>query len=250
MIFHRPNPILFCLSLFALFFAFAELKAQGGGFTFSCASWDRIEESPIYYLTGKPSKNESPEARLKRLKEVDTPEMTRSETYDFKAGQTISFYRKISNATGEMVLQEIASNKIPETWKAVLFVFFPGEQEGTYRLYPLRDEREFAPFGSYQFVNLSNESVSGFLDEKKIDLKPQKTSLIILKGEKPRPINFGVWTVENGQQKWLMRNTLTYRPTKYLIYFFYAATDAMGRKKLNSKGIVAFEPEESEAKTW
>lgn len=236
------NHLKYLIMGFAFSATVGELLGQENGFAFTCASWERVEGSPIYYLAGKPVKNETPEAKLKRLKKVDTPEMTRSERSEFKSGQTISFYRKISNEGGAVALQEVATSKIPDSWENVLFVFFPTEKEGRYHLYPLRDDRTQTPYGSYQFVNLTGDTITGFLDKNEITLKPKKTAVIVLKGEESRPLNFGVWTVEDGKRKWLMRNTLTYKPTKYLVYFFYGTSDRMGRKKLKSKGIVAFEP--------
>ena len=150
---------LYFLIITVVLFGAVRLQAQTSSFTFSCASWDRIVGDPIHYLAGKPiAKNatrggESSEDRMKRLKQIDVPEMTRSFSYEFKTGRTIGFFRKSTNAEGEVTL-----------------------------------------------------------------------------------------TMVNGKRQWLQRNTLTYKPTKYLIYFFYSEKDRWGKLKLESKGIVAFKP--------
>lgn len=221
-----------------------DLGAQSAtaGFKFSCASWERIEGKPIHYLSGRPKKGEKKEAQLERLKEVDVPEMTRSVIYEFKAGRTVSFFRKKTNAAGEETLVPVATTTVPTGWTRVLFVFFPGKEKGSYRIFSLQDDRVHAPFGSYQFINLSKHQLSGFLGKEALALKPNGRSIIKLRGDEPRSLDFGVWTTIDGQKKWLQRNSLTYRPNKYLVYFFFATQDGRGKLKVKSKGIVDFKP--------
>jgi len=230
-----------CSVLFGYSNVYAQ-EGEGGSFEFTCASWDRVVGTPIHYLAGKPPRNEDEQARKDRLKEVDVTEMTRSQAYEFKSGRKIQFYRIKSNAAGEDTMQVVASAAVPAGWKKVLFVFFPGKTKDSYRIYPLRDDRAFAPFGSYQFVNLARIPVAGFLDKKRMAIKPNSSFMVKLDGATPRPVNFGVWSMVDGKRVWLQRNTLTYKPTKYLIYFFYETKDRRGKMKLQSKGIVAFKP--------
>ncbi|BDS08544.1 hypothetical protein NT6N_35840 [Oceaniferula spumae] len=215
---------------------------QGGGFHFTCASWERISGSPIHYLAGRPTKNEDIQSKLERLKEVDVTEMTRSQSYEFKGGRVVNFYRTKPSSDGEVALQKVAAVNVPASWNNALFVFFPGKNKDTYRIYPINDDRSHAPFGSYQFVNLSSIGVHGFLDRKKLSLKAKAASVVKLNGSESRSINFGVWAMVDGKRKWLQRNTLTYKPSKYLIYFFYETRDRRGKMKMESKGIVAFRP--------
>ena len=232
----------FLLAIAATLFPMETLRAQAGGFTFSCVGWDRIDGPPIHYLSGMPLEDEKPAARLGRLKVVDTPEMTRSESYEFRAGRTIGFYRKVNGTDGEPSLREVASCTVPAGWSKVLFVFFPGEGEDTYRLYCLSDDRAYAPYGSYQFVNLTPSRVTGFLDKQEFELDSKSSSVMRIRGDASRPIDFGLWTAQDGRKKWLLRNTLTYKPTKHLVYFLYAAPDRMGRMQMQTKGIVEFRP--------
>lgn len=217
-------------------------QEPSGGFVFSCASWDRIDGPPIYYIAGKAKRDETPGDKLKRLESVDVPEMTRSLLYEFKSGRQVSFFRKVTGEEGEVLLDEVASVSVPSSWSRALFLFFPGKEKGAYRIFPIRDDRASAPFGSYQFVNLSELELSGFLDRNPISLKPKGKSIIKLTGDEKRSLDFGVWSMIDGKKKWMQRNTLTYRPQKYLIYFFYTEKDGQGRAKVRSKGIVDFKP--------
>ena len=208
--------------------------------SFSCSSWDRMQGPPLLYLPSPRREDESMESVMKRLTQVDIPEMTRSLPYEFKGGRTIAFFRKQAADGTTGGLENFASVTIPATWDRVLLLFFPTGNDGEYKIFPLRDDREHAPYGSYQFVNLSSEVLEGFIDKNKISLKAGGRSIIKLTGNEPRPLNFGVWATIDGKRKWLQRNTLTYRPSKYLIYFFHSGRDQMGRLKIESRGIVDF----------
>jgi len=215
--------------------------SEGGGFTFSCASWENMSDTPIFYLAGKPAKDEDNEARMKRLRQVDVTKMTRSQQYRFKSGRIVHFYHKTTGAQGDAILQEVATVKVPADWSRVLFLFIPGKSAHHHRIFPIRDDRAHAPFGSYQFVNFSKITVSGFIGKERISLQPKESRVVRFRG-KTRPLNFGVWSVIDGKRQWLQRNTLTYKPDKQLIYFFHQSQDRRGRIKVESKGIVDFRP--------
>lgn len=217
---------------------------KAANFVFSCASWEKMKGEEIYYLPEKLEEEATAEDMLAKLKAVDVPEMTRSNTYEYKGGSKISFYRKSvsSKPESKTPLRSIASVSVPSDWKKVLFVFFPGKKRGEYKIFPIRDERKFAPYGAYQFVNLSTLPLSGIIDKRKLSVKPKGKSIVQLRGSKSRSMNFGVWAEVNGKKQWLQRNTLTYKPNKYLIYFFYPSKDSRGQLKLKSKGIVSFKP--------
>jgi len=216
------------------------VETNGNSIIFSCSSWDRMKPPPILYLPSPRRENESMESVTKRLTQVNITEMTRSLPYEFEGGRTISFFRKQDMDGASGGLQNFASVTIPPDWDRVLLLFFPAGNDGSYKIYPLRDDREHAPYGSYQFVNLSHQPLEGFIDKTQISLKAWGSSIIKFAGNEPRPLDFGVWTTINGKRKWLQRNTLTYRPSKYLVYFFYSDMDQMGRMKIESRGIVDF----------
>ncbi|MFC4991597.1 hypothetical protein [Rubritalea tangerina] len=215
----------------------AQERKSKANFSFSCASWENVGSDQLYYLEGKPKKGETEEQSMERLKQVDLSEMTRSLNYAFEGGQKITFYRK--TVAG---VQPVNTATVPSSWKRVLFVFFPGEKKGSYKLMPLRDDRSHAPYGSYQFVNLSSLEINGGIGKTRISIKPKKNQIVKFTGDKSRSLNFGVWASVEGKKQWLQRNTLTYKPQKYLVYFFYPTVDARGRVKVKSKGIVEFRP--------
>jgi len=215
-------------------------QATDNSISFSCSSWDRMQGPKLLYLPTPRREGESMESVTKRLTQVDIAEMTRSLPYEFKGGRTIAFFRKQAAGGTTGGLENFASVTIPAGWDRVLLLFLPTGKDGEYKIFPLRDDREHAPFGSYQFVNLSNQPLEGFIDKNPISLKAGGRSIIKLTGNEPRPLNFGVWATIEGKRKWLQRNTLTYRPSKYLIYFFHSGTDQMGRLKIESRGIVDF----------
>lgn len=236
------------LILALLFLLTACVQAQNSSvnkpahFSFSCASWESVKGDALYYYSGRAKKNELKEDAIKRLKKVGLSVMTRSHLYEFKGGNKISFYRKGTNQDGEETHTVAASTTVPSHWKRVLLVFFPGAKPGEYRILPIQDDRDVAPYGSYQFINLTKLQLSGVLDKTKLLVKPNGKLLVKLRGDKSKSMLFGVWAEVEGKKKWLQRNTLTYKPSKYLIYFFYASKDARGQLKVSSKGIVEFRP--------
>ena len=210
---------------------------------FSCVSWDRIEGPPVYYLPSPPREKESMDSLLDRLLPVKIPEMTRPPIEEFKGGRQVNFYRKANG------IEKFASVNVPAEWKRALFIFFPEDKQGNYRIIPLRDDRKHAPYGSYQFVNLTDLPLSGFIEKTSISLKPREKKIIKPGGDSLRPMDFGIWTTVDNERVWLQRNTLTYKPDKYLIYFFYSREDRMGRLKVESRGIVEFRPPSPKAGT-
>jgi len=207
---------------------------------FRTAAWDKVSE-PLYVDT-----NPSPDKE--KFEEIKVFTMSLGHEFKLKLrgeSPVVKFYRK-DLVDGEEVFTVQAQGKVTPGVERYIYLFLP-KQKGkkTYPLYSLADERKHAPWGSYEFFNLSKLNIGGVTHKSKFTLKPNARKLIPLKLKPKQEFDFALFNLmQDGEHVRLARNTFHFNPEKHLKYFIYSYQDAMGRTKTKAKCLVDFKKPE------
>ncbi|NWK57257.1 hypothetical protein HW115_16665 [Verrucomicrobiaceae bacterium N1E253] len=108
------------------------------------------------------------------------------------------------------------------------------------------DNPKDLPYGSYYFYNHSELPLDGKLGEEEFRLEPGKGIHVAPDAKNGEALSFELAYEKEGKKKFLVRNTFHYKTKKYLVLLFDEETSSSGRVRLESKGLVAFQPDEEE----
>jgi len=203
---------------------------------FRTASWDKVSET--LYIDTNPAPDKE------KFEKVNVFTMSLSHEVKLKLrgeNPVVKFYKK-DIVDGEEVFTVRAQGKVKNDVKRYIYLLLPIKKgKKTYPVYSLADERKHAPWGSYEFFNLSNLNIGGVAHKSKFTLKPNGRKLLVLNLKPKQPIDFALFNLQqDGKHLRLARNTFHFNPEKHLKYFIYSYQDAMGRTKTKAKGIVEF----------
>ncbi len=200
--------------------------------TFTCASWEQMNEE-LYFIKGGSAEN--PEFEKIRLSV-----MSRSLPYTVSVAESLAFYKKSVDPEREIEgYTKVADVRIPEGLSRSLLLFLPKDGE-RFRIQALPDDRKDSPFGAYAFYNFTKLNVLGLLGEQKFEIPAYKNSLIQLKLKRGESIPYYAYAEIDGENRWLQRNTFHFNPEKHTKFFIYPVQTTNGSVKVKAKAITEF----------
>ncbi len=172
--------IIFCFSALTGFSQEANISIQ-----FTTLSWERMRGEKLFFQ----SYGQEPT-------EITLSPRRRSEAYRYVGPSPLVFFKKVTNAEGEIVQMPVTSVAISPEKNDQLFLFVRSSDGAQTKIYPMDDSESNFPPGSVRFFNMTSRNLGVIYDGEKIPLHPYEMRTASSKNEFKR-VNLAILAIRD-----------------------------------------------------
>ena len=147
----------------------AQSKSEKRTVTFSCAVWDKLPQTPLFFFDGKKFQA----LKLKKFK--------RSDLFKLKDAEDFSLFIQSKTKDGELSYKRVGKTSILSNSSRILYLL-SHQKTATARLNVritgIDDSLGAFPPGTFRFVNFTSETLLIKFGDQKAKVKPQKVTTI------------------------------------------------------------------------